>query len=822
MPMPDDLLDLSVDKSFSTNGRNDRMPTPDDLLDLYGKLRAQILTRHFALGRYFRADYLSLFNHLGYLHQQGSTIGDCNDAELPTCGVGPTQPSTYSVLPLSVGDNSSTADLLSKPEAFQVAERWRVANHERENPLMLSGQLMICLATEHYLGVPGSKALLMTALASIGSLYRSSKDHFQGCPIRWDPLTSDKWVIIKDGSQLKLDHCCEFLFSSEAGGYLYSTPLADPRYTAYISDDRFRKLTHAQKNDYYSARRRSLKLYRAWEVSMDELVGLIMGYDYVFRVVPDQDVRDEVKRQVQQLADYLAEHAYLLVRPAGGFSARGASGVLPAFEFPFGQVFERITGDHYRSRSSFEGALQKAGVWPCFAGPLAWATVAGIGATVLAAALSVLLGGYVLAAAVISVVGLTLGLIAARALAIMSCVDCLDVESYPGDGPEEKQEFQSNHGEQQEFPGAYLLRQLPLKFRFTSYCLAERYVNYGSPTGFLPFLGLTGLDDPDHIVRDAYLGWLPERRKRSDKVKDAVQHAPPPRTDPFASAVAVVLGAGPAEEKMLVDLLNTLYGPLHQQQLNSTSSKVLDQLLVEGGQGTDPYTEQISGGPHVWESVPPALDFMAAVALAWLHAKRRADAGSPVPASTGFPTMPTGSVNWPTLTIPDVVVNNADAEGIPVDALPPLGEGLPSDVPLFGGSAPTKPADPPSPPPVTPIYSAVMSHSGGFGGKGDDAINQNQTVVGAGCKILGVTLELVDKHGSPYDDPETKISVQRRDPGPSLRDAHIGQWPSAGARIESVATNDTDETVNVHWWYDTGRACRYRICYLVEGQSCSL
>ena len=44
----------------------------------------------------------------------------------------------------------------------------------------------------------------------------------------------------------------------------------------------------------------------------------------------------------------------------------------------------------------------------------------------------------------------------------------------------------------------------------------------------------------------------------------------------------------------------------------------------------------------------------------------------------------------------------------------------------------------------------------------------------------------------------------------------------AGARIQSVATSDTDETVVVHWWYDAGRACRYRIGYMVQGIGCSL
>jgi hypothetical protein len=43
-------------------------------LALYGALRAQVLSRHFALGRYFRADHLSIFNNLGVVrvHSRGS------------------------------------------------------------------------------------------------------------------------------------------------------------------------------------------------------------------------------------------------------------------------------------------------------------------------------------------------------------------------------------------------------------------------------------------------------------------------------------------------------------------------------------------------------------------------------------------------------------------------------------------------------------------------------------------------------------------------------------------------------------------------------
>ena len=40
-----------------------------DLNTLYGVLRAQLLSRHFALSRYFRADYPSYYNNLGVVHQ---------------------------------------------------------------------------------------------------------------------------------------------------------------------------------------------------------------------------------------------------------------------------------------------------------------------------------------------------------------------------------------------------------------------------------------------------------------------------------------------------------------------------------------------------------------------------------------------------------------------------------------------------------------------------------------------------------------------------------------------------------------------------------
>ena len=59
---------------------------------------------------------------------------------------------------------------------------------------------------------------------------------------------------------------------------------------------------------------------------MDELVGLIAPYAIVFELAPSASVRAQIASQVTRLADYLVEHAYILVRPEGGLNHRGATG----------------------------------------------------------------------------------------------------------------------------------------------------------------------------------------------------------------------------------------------------------------------------------------------------------------------------------------------------------------------------------------------------------------------------------------------------------------------------------------------------------------
>jgi hypothetical protein len=226
--------------------------------------------------------------------------------------------------------------------------------------------------------------------------------------------------------------------------------------------------------------------------------------------------------------------------------------------------------------------------------------------------------------------------------------------------------------------------------------------------------------------------------------------------------------------------------------------------------------------------VPSALTYMAALALAWYYSKTQADAGTPLPALLDFPTPPPDGTALPAATIPAAVIQ-ATAGGspeqvIPISALPPLPDPLPAEIDLFSASAPGKPANPE--PPATTVqwlFSDPVSHSGIGWGSGTDTPNAGKRVTGWGCKILGVKLELVDSHGVPLGDIGTTTTIFTLQQANTGRADAVTGWPfTAGARLVGNAINPTAEMVTVEWWYDLGRACRYRIGYLVEGTECSL
>jgi hypothetical protein len=669
--------------------------TSAELTSLYGELRAALLSRHFAIGRYFRANFLSLDNQLGAVQQPGSaTPKDRDDAEVG-CNAKRMQPPAY----------TGAGDLLSKPRATQDKERWRIANRVRENPLMLSSQLLVCLAVERYLGRTFVEPIIRAALRTIRSMYKFD-GAFRGYPVRWDAVASDRWTTRSANGRTLPRFPCEFLISEDRSSYLYCTPFQHPSYTPYIRNEEFARLTLDEKRAYWTARHYSLQYLRVWEPSMDELVGLICAYDIVFRLVDDSEIREEVRQQADRLGEYLAEHGYLLVRPCGGFTARGSADILPVLEFPWQRVFERITGNRYEPRVGFEGACDQAGVWGSLEGPMRTATVVGgaIGGVVGGFPLALIRTGALGAIAGVlgAALGIAAGIVGARALTIYGHRDCFDVWSLPGDGSDE---FKEERNYQEAFLVAYLFKKLPPAFRFRFWFGGVEDHGSGPAAWFPAFIGLTGLEDPEGTVRRMYLKFLSERRKHTERsqaeydreLQRAQEGGDPeeieratsrPRLEPdniplvdkyadnpFASAVAVVLGAGEAEEQKLVELLEKWHDTLVDEMGRD--------FALEGWKENDDAPELVS------EAFRPALQYMAALALAWLHAKRRADVGTPLPPELEFPTPPAASTAFPEPRVPQVVLDAAETGelGLPPDTWGARIGGPPAGGELFGGQA---------------------------------------------------------------------------------------------------------------------------------------
>lgn len=470
---------------------------PADLKTLYGHLRAQLLSRHFALGRQFRADHLSFFNYLGVVHQTGGTNDDTQNDLIHGCMFGDVLGGDGAEVTLPGSIYKSAPALLKLGDDERLFERWRVGDHWRENPLLYSGQLMVCLAVEIALGVPGSVDILSRLLATTKSLFKFSTAPYDGYILRWDPATSDQWTTVQEfeGPNILLDQCCDFLTdSSTPGGFLFCTPFDDPRYTPYLPQSDFDRLTSQQMPLYQQARRRSILLNRYWEPSEDELVGLLTGYSFVHQVVSDPSIQAEIADQAKRIGGYLSANAYLLVRPGGGFAARGGSDICPALEFPFGRIFSRITGSEFSSQTNFEGALQNAGLWSEFSQGFSAAVFLGIFVAPIIFGLAFLFGGPVVVAILAAIVATDGTVVLGKAAVIWLNYEAFDVSAFPGNSANP-----GRHDEQRAFAGAYLLGQLPKKLRFTQWMFFTR--NFGKyAQNFPPFLGPSAFGDSDSTV----------------------------------------------------------------------------------------------------------------------------------------------------------------------------------------------------------------------------------------------------------------------------------------------------------------------------------
>lgn len=645
------------------------MATAAEHAALYGELRAQILSRFFAYGRYFRANHLSLVNQLGYVHREPASPPKDSDDLVIRCHA------RFVERPTSYAD---AAGLLGQPGVQQTTERWRVATHERENPLLYGSHLLLALAVEHSLKLEGALALLRLAIDAIGKLYKFGHiGDFPGYILRWDPVTSDNWSTREENGRSRPWYCCEFLLDDQYR-YHYCTPFNHPAYVPFNPLEFYAEepgnpghwRTYSS-NDDWPERQHSLALHRSWEPSMDELVGLVLTYDMVYALVDDPMLRAEIRRQVTAFSKYLARHGYLLVRPCGGFTARGASGGLPAMEFPFSRVFARITGQPVESAASFEQAMVKAGLWECVKPSMQRWGIAGLSSLGF---LGAVLGAFVDEPLLIlggSILGAISGYFLGRAFGVYQARECFDV---------------ANEGARTEFTLAYLLKQLTPRQRFLFWLQ-----NVGKGTyarNFPQFIGLTALNDPtDSTVRNAYLGAV--RDAQSDERGRF-------RNTGFASAVAVALGSTTEEtnlRKFLDDAFDSLSGPDRQRSpmLENQPAYVVERIR--------------NGTPHGTPEDPlGALEYLACLALSWLRAGRLTDAGTP-PDENRMVSFPPGSNSaWPVPMIPLAVTQGGVVPAVDAEEEPAESRAV---FPI--GSSEPEPEDyrPPDPPPPAPPFTHI-------------------------------------------------------------------------------------------------------------------
>jgi hypothetical protein len=433
------------------------MVTSDEHYAAYSDLRTAVLTRHFAMRRYWRADLLSL----------------------------------SSVLVDPVAATRGTRE-------EQLIARWNVKQSDRgENPLMLGCLLTAFLAVESSFGSVEARHALRGYLSTLDSLCPYTDSGFEGCPVRWDNYTSEQWDEHPDGQPAR---CREFLERPGRGGYWPIVPegaLNVTRPWPNATDEEVK-----ERSDF-------LHGYRRTEISMDEIAGLMASFGLMLDLVPDPMVRREATRQMRRLGDYLAVNGYHLVRPVGGFSARGAAGMLPAFEAPFARLIERTTRSSHWSRVEFPGALRRAGVWEALAGPYGWGGVLGGGAAVLLGALtggiSVYLAGFLSAVAQLDLVsGVEIG----RAWQIALHHDVFDVWDIKWQGDRQVFTTDARH----EFVASFVLGKVPRERRW-EYGMLASATSEGYAAGFGPFLGITALrDDADPLqTRTLYHTWFGAR-----------------------------------------------------------------------------------------------------------------------------------------------------------------------------------------------------------------------------------------------------------------------------------------------------------------------
>lgn len=580
--------------------------------EIYKSLRAKLIARHFAVGRHFRANLLALMNVLN--------------------------PSTR---PPSLEKN--------------IIDPWDVETHDRDNPHLYGSQLFTALAVEHHFGHPRSAQIIASGLRTMDSLYpfRDRADPVSGWMVRSDPVTSDLWRLDDGGLPL----VAEQFYAAPGGGYQFTVPSSDPRTMPFRLDSTLTSLlagvTPADGGSPvagYDAGRNGdsgERIHRFWELSMDEVAGLAATYSIVNDLVAptDPQVASLLRPQAARLGRYLADNGYLMVRPfVGGFSSRGGTGWLPAMEYPIARALGRVSpSESFASRLSFEDGLRRAGTYDSVSGQM------------------MLRGGLVQAGSLLVDSWVGAPRVLDTALAIGSAgvfpelfgTAATEAQLYVSDYDlgaawalyDQREAFDvADDAAASEAALAYVATRVPyadLRFRAWLASFRVHWFECAPKSGwsenFPPFLALTSAVASDPVLSSAYVDAFRNGRQfvpMPDDVEDANAHRR--MNSAFATAVAVLNGAREFE---------TLLKEKLDARAAVFSANLNDVPITDAGNGFQKQDAAL------------ALDYVAALSLAWLHAERMALQGTPVTVP-GFPVPPTSFASWPTPSVPEVVLDN--------------------------------------------------------------------------------------------------------------------------------------------------------------------
>jgi hypothetical protein len=512
------------------------------------------------------------------------------------------------------------AGVVNTTDGKEKAEmaRWSIDQSNDGNPFLYGSLLNIALAVEQDAGNVESARALESSLNSMISLCAWAEPGAEASarlPVRWDP-----------GIPLNAQSAEKQFLDNGHGAYTISVPSTDIHHFFRRPLPIMEKLLGPiaakayidKQNDYWG-------LYRLNEFSMDELSGLVTTCWAIGTLAKSDAITALVKSLSSLIGNYLADNGYLLVRPMRGLAYQGATGALPTLEFPFSRALGKVAGANFSARTDFKNAMIKAGYWSEIEGAVTAGEIEGG----LLAALLPLLGP------VAASLGLTVD-----TLEQMLAQQSLSPTTIGGAIGLAGMDVFDMH-EKIEPAMALAFREAPNKAGlYTAAALGTAtfgkfdawYINFHG------WLGLTGLDDPDPTMRDTFAAWF------------LLRQAQPYDKEPKGQGSRMIFTAG-VRALLLSDG-------------NSESLLVtrLEQAIVELFRGCyfdpqlplkDSQTEVCWFGFRDYVANPNTpyspLDFMAGLALAFWHAKRKTVSTPRFPQ----PLAADRFGAWPRATVPE-------------------------------------------------------------------------------------------------------------------------------------------------------------------------